>query len=79
MTRGRCSRYLDWRTYSDSWTEKGFMMHTFTLMASVFLGTVSEASKTGYKDERGMVLSDIWKTRGGVWAYNVKPDALRTL
>lgn len=49
MTRGRCSRYLDWRTYSDSWTEKGFMMHTFTLMASVFLGTVSEASKTGIK------------------------------
>ena len=47
MTRGRCSRYLDWRTYSDSWTEKGFMMHTFTLMTSVFLGTVSEASKTG--------------------------------
>lgn len=55
------------------------MMHTFTLMASVFLGTVSEASKTGYKEERGMVLSDIWKTRSGVWAYNVKPDVLRTL
>lgn len=49
MTRGRCSRYLDWRTYSDSWIEKGFMMHTFTLMTSVFLGTVSEASKTGIK------------------------------
>lgn len=47
MTRGRCSRYSDWRTYSDSWIEKGFMMHTFTLMTSVFLGTVSEASKTG--------------------------------
>lgn len=61
MTRGRCSRYLDWRTYSDSWTEKGFMMHTFTLMASVFFRDCIRGFKNRHNDGRHRVLADICK------------------